>query len=154
MQPDDCDSHSAVRIVIVDDHLMFRRGVCAVLETYAEQVDVMGEAATADDAVALVVDRVPNLVLLDLQLPERFGMLSRPAWEHGVSAIERIRRGSPTTRILVLSYLEDPDILFAALHAGAHGYITKGDPYDARGLWMPSGAQWPARRFTARWWRS
>jgi len=134
MQPDDCDRQTAVRIVIVDDHLMFRRGVRAVLETYAEQVDVMGEAATADDAVALVVDRVPNLVLLDLQLPERFGVLGRPAWEHGVSAITRIRRVSPMTRILVLSYLEDPDILFAALRAGAHGYITKGDPYDGAAL--------------------
>ena len=134
MQPADCDIQTAVRIVIVDDHLMFRRGVRAVLETYADQVAVMGEAATADDAVALVVDRVPNLVLLDLQLPERFGVLSRPAWEHGVSAIQRIRRVSPTTCILVLSYLDDPDILFAALHAGAHGYITKGDPYDGAGL--------------------
>ena len=134
MQPGDCDIHTAVRIVIVDDHLMFRRGVRAVLETYAEQVDVIGEAATADDAVAMVVDRVPDLVLLDLQLPERFGMLSRPASEHGVSAIQRIRRVSPTTRILVLSYLEDPDILFTALGAGAHGYITKGDPYDGAAL--------------------
>jgi len=134
MQPDESDRHTAVRIMIVDDHLMFRRGVRAVLETYTEQVDVIGEAATADDAVALVVDRVPNLVLLDLQLPERFGVLGRPAWEHGVGAIERIRRASPMTRILVLSYLEDPDILFAALRAGAHGYITKGDPYDGAGL--------------------
>jgi two-component system, NarL family, response regulator LiaR len=134
MQPSDCDIHTAVRIVIVDDHLMFRRGVRAVLETYAEQVDVLGEAATADEGVALVVERVPNLVLLDLQLPERFGVLGRPAWEHGVSAITRIRRVSPLTRILVLSYLEDPDILFAALRAGAHGYITKGDPYDGAGL--------------------
>jgi two-component system, NarL family, response regulator LiaR len=134
MQPDDCDIPTAIGIVIVDDHLMFRRGVRAVLETYAEQVDVMDEAATADEAVAIVVDRVPNLVLLDLQLPERYGVLSRPSWEHGVSAIERIRHGSPTTRILVLSYLEDPDILFAALRAGAHGYITKGDQYDGAAL--------------------
>jgi NarL family two-component system response regulator LiaR len=134
MQPDECDKHTAVRIMIVDDHLMFRRGVRAVLETYTEQVDVIGEAATADDAVTLVADRVPNLVLLDLRLPERFGMLSRPEWEYGVSAIQRIRRVSPTTRILVLSYLDDPDILFAALRAGAHGYITKGDPYDGAGL--------------------
>ena len=48
MQPDDCDIPTAVRIVIVDDHLMFRRGVRAVLETYTEQIDIVGEAATAD----------------------------------------------------------------------------------------------------------
>jgi DNA-binding NarL/FixJ family response regulator len=134
MQPDECDIHTAVRIVIVDDHLMFRRGVYAVLETYTEQIDIIGEAATADEAVTLVGDQVPDLVLLDLQLPERFGMLSRATWEHGVSAIQRIRRVSPTTCILVLSYLDDPDILFAALRAGAHGYITKGDPYDGAAL--------------------
>ena len=74
---------------------MFRRGVRAVLETYTEQIDIIGEAATADEAVTLVTDRVPDLVLLDLQLPERFGMLSRPAWEHGVSAIQRIRAFRP-----------------------------------------------------------
>ena len=78
MQPDDCERHTAVRIVIVDDHLMFRRGVRAVLETYAEQVDVIGEAATANDAVALVADRVPDLVLLDLQ-PARALWRAQPA---------------------------------------------------------------------------
>src|SRR3712207_6856625 len=51
-------------------------------------------------------------------------------WEHGVAAITRIAAATPLTRILVLSYLEQPDVLFAALSAGAHGYIAKGDRFD------------------------
>jgi DNA-binding NarL/FixJ family response regulator len=134
MAHDHGDKHTAVRVMIVDDHWMFRQGVRAVLEMFNDQVEVVGEAASAVDAVEMVQERVPSVVLLDLQLPERLGVLGRSAWEHGVTAISQIARISPCTRVLVMSYHEEPEVLFAALRAGAHGYLTKGDHFDGAGL--------------------
>lgn len=134
MVEDDGGMHQPVRTVIVDDHYMYRRGVRAVLETFVDQVEVVGEAASADDAVQIVRERAPEVVLLDLRLPRRIGPSVKPELAHGLSAIEEIARGSPRTRVLVLSYIDDPETLFAALHAGAHGYINKADHEAGVGL--------------------
>jgi two-component system response regulator NreC len=134
MQMEDGEIHKPVRVIVVDDHWVFRQGVCAVLEPFRQQVEVVGEASSAEDAILMIQQRRPDLVLLDLRLPQRLGLLSRPASEYGIGAIGQIARLVPAPRVLVLSYLDDPSVLFEALRAGAHGYITKGDPYDGEVL--------------------
>lgn len=134
MTQDNGDIHTAVRVLIVDDHWMFRQGVRAVLETFSDQIEIAGEAASAEDAVQMVKERVPDIVLLDLQLPQRLGMLGQTSWDYGINAIRQIRHVSPCTCVLALSYHEEPEVLFAALRAGAHGYLTKGAHYDGKEL--------------------
>lgn len=131
MQQDEGDIHKPVRLVVVDDHWVFRQGICAVLESFRQQVHVVGEAASADDALFEIEQRSPDVVLLDLRLPLRLGELARPSLEHGLGAISRIAQLARSPRVLVLTYLDEPQVLFDALRAGAHGYITKGDPYES-----------------------
>jgi DNA-binding NarL/FixJ family response regulator len=107
-----------VRVVIADDHPVFRGGLRAMLEV-EEGVEVVGEASNGTETVALV-DRVqPDLVLMDLNMPEL----------DGVSATRQILRDSPHVRIMVLTMFDDDDSVFAAMRAGAHGYLLKGAGY-------------------------
>lgn len=117
-------------VVIIDDERPYRQGVRAELEPWHEQIVIVGEAANAEDAVACVQDLVPDLILIDLRLPAFRGARNDPHEEHGITAIAHIRQCSPTTRMLVLSHKEDPPTLFAAMRAGAHGYIAKRDLHD------------------------
>lgn len=106
-------------IVLVDDHEVVRRGIRAYLESDSE-FRVVGEAASGEEAVGLVTELIPDLVLLDLILP---GI-------DGVEATRRIRQISPRTQVVVLtSYHEDAQI-FPALRAGAVAYILKDMKMD------------------------
>jgi NarL family two-component system response regulator LiaR len=120
-------------VLVVDDEPIFRRGVRGVLEAFAPRIALVGEAGCAEDAVTAVQDLVPDVVLFDLRLPPRRGV-GAPGWKNGVRAITQMVRLAPSTRILVLSYLEESDALFAALGAGATGYIAKSDAFDGRDL--------------------
>lgn len=134
MMQNEVKLHSAVTLIIVGDYLMFRQGIRAALEPFQDQVTIIGEAASADDAVAIVRERAPNVVLLHLQLPQRLDIVSKALWEHGVAAIEKTAQVSPTTRVLIVSDLEEPDTLFNALRSGAYGYIIKENQFDSAGL--------------------
>lgn len=123
----------ALTVLLVDDEPVFREGLQAVLEPFAALVKVVGEAVSAEEAVTLTRELLPDIILFDLRLPQH-PEENTLAWEHGVTAITRIAKLAPLTRILVLSYLEEPDVLFAALSAGAHGYIAKGDRFDGKAL--------------------
>lgn len=147
MDPRESKSSTPIRVLIVDDHLMFRRGVRAVLESFADEVEIVGEAGSADEAVTDVQELAPDVVLLDLALPLRSRRLDEPQWENGVAAIGRIARCAPKTRVLVLSYHEESMILFAALRTGAHGYIAKGDAYDGKELVMAIQQIWAGEVF-------
>ncbi|MCH6167863.1 response regulator [Pseudonocardia alaniniphila] len=104
-----------IRVLLVDDHAHFRSGLRALL-TSTPDVEVCGEAASGEEAVAAVAARQPDVVLLDLTMP---GM-------GGVAATECIVRASPHVRILVLSMSDDDSSVLAALRAGARGYLLKG----------------------------
>ncbi|CAN5178196.1 response regulator transcription factor [soil metagenome] len=106
---------SALRVVIADDHPVFRHGLQALLGSVPD-VDVVAVAATGEEAVELAVAERPDVVLLDLQLP---GI-------SGVEACRRIVAAAPTVRILILTMFEDDSSVFAALRAGATGYLVQG----------------------------
>jgi DNA-binding NarL/FixJ family response regulator len=103
-----------LRILIADDHPLFRKGMRSLLETMPE-VEVVGEAATGQEAIDLAAGLQPDVILMDLQMPEGSGLL----------ATRTISEASPHTRILVVTLFEDDDSVFAALRAGARGYILK-----------------------------
>jgi DNA-binding NarL/FixJ family response regulator len=102
----------APSVVIVDDHQIFRRGVRAELE---EAVDVRGEAASVEEAVPLILEEKPDVVLLDVHMPSG----------GGVEVIRRVAETRPAQRFLALSVSDDPDDVIAVVRAGARGYVTK-----------------------------
>ncbi len=104
-----------VRILIADDHPHFRDGMRALLLS-APDVEVVGEARDGDEAVRLAARLQPDVILMDLNMP---GV-------DGIEATRRILQTSPHISILVISMYEDDDSVFAALKAGARGYLLKG----------------------------
>jgi DNA-binding NarL/FixJ family response regulator len=104
-----------IRILIADDHLFFRGGVRMLLDSVAD-TEVVGEASTGDEAVAQATMLQPDVILMDLHMP---GL-------NGIEATRRILRTSPHIGILVVTMYEDDDSVFAAMRAGARGYLLKG----------------------------
>lgn len=103
-----------IRVVLVDDHDLVREGLRSLLGRY-EDIVVVGESGTVEDAVAEVAQRAPDLVLLDLRLGQG----------SGVEVAERLRAGGSSARILVLSVHDTSRHLREALAAGADGYLLK-----------------------------
>jgi len=103
-----------IRVLIADDQALFREGLRTLLSTRPE-VDVVGEAANGREAVAMVTQLTPAVVLMDLQMPEM----------DGIQATVRIRERFPEIPVLVLTTFDDDANLFGALRAGAAGYLLK-----------------------------
>jgi DNA-binding NarL/FixJ family response regulator len=103
-----------IRLLVVDDHPLVREGVASLMARI-EDIDIVGEASTGEEAVRLVEDLQPNVVLMDLHMP---GM-------GGIEATRTVSRRHPDIGIIVLSMLDDNDSVFAAVRAGARGYILK-----------------------------
>ncbi len=101
-------------ILIADDHPLFRKGMRSLLESFSE-FQVVGETATGKEAVETAVALQPDVVLMDLQMPDGTGL----------TATRELRKISPNVRVLVVTLFEDDESLFTALQAGAHGYILK-----------------------------
>jgi two-component system, NarL family, nitrate/nitrite response regulator NarL len=111
---------SIVRILVVDDHTLFRRGLTALLSREA-QFQVVGDAADAGEAQRRAAALQPDLILLDNHLP---GV-------NGVDALPALREAAPTARVLMLTISEDEADLAAALRGGACGYLLKTMEGDA-----------------------
>jgi DNA-binding NarL/FixJ family response regulator len=108
------------RIVIVDGHTLFRRGVRNILELEAD-IEVVGEAGSGREAIAVVEELTPDVVLMDLSLPA----------PNGIETTQRIKRELPHTGVIVLAPGDDEDQLFDAIKAGAAAYVLKDiDPTD------------------------
>jgi DNA-binding NarL/FixJ family response regulator len=103
---------STPSVVIVDDHRIFRTGVKAEL---GDLVEVLGEAETVEDAVRLIVEQEPDVVVLDVHMPGG----------GGVEVIEQVAKSRPQQRFLALSVSDDPQDVIAIVRAGARGYVTK-----------------------------
>jgi two-component system NarL family response regulator len=108
-QPDD-----AIRVMIVDDHALFRRGLQMVLEQEPD-IEVVGEAGDGGDALAMAQEAMPDVVLMDVRMPGR----------GGIDATEKIKEAMPHVKILMLTVSDEEADLFDALKAGASGYLLK-----------------------------
>ena len=103
-----------IRVLIADDHERFRRGLRMVLEA-EEGIDVIAEAADGAEAVTKVEELAPDVVLMDVRMPN----------QNGIDATRTIREVFPSTRIIMLTVSDEEDDLFDAVKAGANGYLLK-----------------------------
>lgn len=108
-----------IRILIVDDHPLFRQGVRFFLESFPD-LELTGEAQNGAEALSFLINRTADIVLMDLQMP---GM-------DGVETTKRIKERWPDTKVLVLTTFNSWEKVYAALKAGASGYILKDAPPD------------------------
>jgi len=110
---------TTIRVMVVDDHPVFRLGMVALL-TSIDGFDVVGEAATADEAVAVSAAQSPDVIVMDLHLGPG----------SGIDATRRILDAQPAIGILAVTMMDDDDSVFAAMRAGARGYLLKGAAPD------------------------
>jgi DNA-binding NarL/FixJ family response regulator len=108
-----------IRVVVADDHPIVRSGIVALLET-ADDVEVVGEASTGEEAVELAIEHSPDVVLTDLRMPGIDGDV----------ATARILAARPKTRVLILTTYESDDSILPAIEAGASGYLLKAAPQE------------------------
>jgi DNA-binding NarL/FixJ family response regulator len=112
--PDRRNPDQRTKILLVDDHALFRVGMRQILEREAD-IDIVGEAEDARDAFSLAVELSPDIVLLDLSLPA----------PGGIETTQRIKREVPSAGIIALAVAEDEDQLFDAIKAGAAAFVLK-----------------------------
>ena len=104
----------SIKILVVDDHPLFRKGMRALLESFPD-IECLGEAKSGNEAVEMALKLQPDVVLMDLQMPEGGGL----------AATRELSKSSPSIRVLVVTLFEDDDSVFTALRAGARGYVLK-----------------------------
>ncbi|MDQ6672803.1 MAG: response regulator transcription factor [Chloroflexota bacterium] len=104
-----------IRVLVADDHTLFRHGLRALLESVPD-VELIGEAATGEEALTLADTLKPDVVLMDILMP----VLS------GITATRRIADTHPDVAVVMLTMQAEDDALFAAMRAGARGYVLKG----------------------------
>lgn len=109
-----CHDQPVLRIVLADDHALFRAGLSHVLEREPD-LEVVGEAVDGEDAIARVGDLQPDVLLLDIRMP----LLD------GISALPGIRSACPATRVIMLTQSNSENDLYQAVKAGAAGYLLK-----------------------------
>ena len=107
------------RVLVVDDHSVTRHGVVLLCRN-AEGVEVIGEASDGNEAIARVSELLPDVVLMDVDMPRR----------DGISATRQIRQDHPSVGVVVLTVHEDQETIFEAIKAGASGYLPKSATLD------------------------
>ena len=113
--PDQDRISAPVTVVIVDDHALFREGVQAILST-VDDVEVVAEAFDGPAAIEAVKEHQPDVVLMDVMLPDM----------NGIEATEACCNAYPDVAVVMLTMMDDPETIFAAMCAGARGYLVKG----------------------------
>ena len=108
-----------IKVLIADDHAFYREGVRAFLSN-TTNLEVVGEAGNGDEAIAQAMELAPNVILMDLKMP---GM-------NGIDATRRIHESDSKIGVLVLTMFDDDDSVFAAMRAGARGYLLKDADKD------------------------
>jgi DNA-binding NarL/FixJ family response regulator len=104
-----------VRVVVGDDHQLFREGVRALLDSL-DGIEVIGEAASGSEALALAERSLPDVVLMDVQMPDMTGL----------EATRRLLAAHPSVGVVIVTMFDDDETVFAAMRAGARGYVLKG----------------------------
>lgn len=108
-----------IKVLIADDHVFYREGVRALLSNVPD-IEVIGEAGSGEEAIAHATDLQPNIILMDLKMP---GM-------NGIDATRKINEVYPNIGVLVITMFDDDDSVFAAMRAGARGYLLKDADKD------------------------
>jgi DNA-binding NarL/FixJ family response regulator len=110
---------NVLRVLIADDHPVFRDGINALLEA-TPGMEVVGEATTGDDVILCTEQLQPDVILMDVQMP---GI-------NGIEATRRVVQNHPSMRVLMVTMFEDDQTVFAAMRAGARGYVLKDATKD------------------------
>lgn len=132
------DTDKTLRVYLVDDHAMFRAGVRSELGT---AVEVVGEAGTVAEAIAGIEQWLPDVVLLDVHMPDGGGR----------AVLERVRASRPDVKFLALSVSDAAEDVIGLIRAGARGYVTKTIAADS---WSRRSSGWPrATRCSRPGWR-
>ena len=105
---------AVIRVLVADDHPVVRQGLCTMLEI-EDDIVVVARAGDGDEAVRLTRETRPDIVLLDVQMPNT----------NGIEALKRIRADDPDARVIVLTTYRNEDYLFPSLQAGARAYLLK-----------------------------
>ena len=105
----------AIQVLIADDHTLFRKGLIGLLETREDLVHVVGEAATGREAVQLTEKLHPDIILMDIYMPDG----------NGLEAMRELRARSPKTKVVMLTSSESDEHLYQAVQLGASGYLLK-----------------------------
>ena len=103
-----------IRVLLVDDQALFREGIATILSVHVD-IQVVGEAANGQEAVTMAEQLHPDVVLMDIRMPEM----------DGVAATRLLRQKTPESRVIVLTTFDDDEYLFEALKSGAAGYLLK-----------------------------
>ena len=111
-----------IRVLLADDHTLFRKGIRTILEQMPG-IEVAGEAATGSEAVTVARDVVPDVILMDIKMPEM----------SGIEATTSILQENPHIGIVLVTMFDDPESVFSSMRAGARGYVLKeAEPEELR----------------------
>lgn len=108
-----------IRVLIADDHQLFRDGVRTLLLT-APDMEVVGEAANGQDAIRLAAVTAPHVILMDIQMPDM----------DGIQVTQQVLQANPHINVLIVTMFDDDQSVFAAMRTGARGYVLKGARHD------------------------
>jgi len=108
-----------IRLLVADDHALFREGLQALFST-TPGIEIVGEAASGEETVALAEELLPDIILMDINMPDM----------DGIQATRQVLLANPTIGVIMVTMLEEDAALFSAVRAGARGYVLKGAHHE------------------------